>query len=94
MEREAFGNKYMIGRLDAIQQFHVMRRLGVVSSGLASSIVILQKNGGAKKLLESGGEGVDYRFIRFRPPPVEPGKGLPHIRLDRALEFLIGDRLA
>jgi len=44
--------------------------------------------------LESGGDGVDYRFIRFRPPPVEPGKGLPHIRLDRALEFLIGDRLA
>ena len=39
----------------------------------------------------------DYRFLRFRPPapePAEEGSGaLPHIRLDRALQFLIGDRL-
>jgi predicted YcjX-like family ATPase len=40
------------------------------------------------------GEGVDYRFLRFRPPKVAPGQVLPHIRLDRALEFLIGDRLS
>ena len=39
------------------------------------------------------------RFPRFRPPKVtfdaagRPGR-LPHIRLDRALEFLLGDRLA
>ncbi|MBV9975746.1 MAG: YcjX family protein [Hyphomicrobiales bacterium] len=43
--------------------------------------------------------GLDLRFIRFRPPVVsqmELGKErtAPHIRLDRALEFLIGDRLA
>ena len=41
---------------------------------------------------------VDYRFLRFRPPPLEPTEGggfaLPHIRLDRALQFLLGDRLA
>ncbi len=40
----------------------------------------------------------DYRFLRFRPPLLEPGRGdvaaLPHIRLDRALQFLLGDRLA
>jgi predicted YcjX-like family ATPase len=39
----------------------------------------------------------DLRFVRFRPPPVEAGpKGavsLPHIRLDRALDFLLGDQL-
>ena len=39
----------------------------------------------------------DYRFLRFRPPLAEPAKGgiatLPHIRLDRALQFLIGDHL-
>ena len=39
----------------------------------------------------------DYRFLRFRPPPLEPtGSGsvaLPHIRLDRALQFLLGDYL-
>ena len=39
----------------------------------------------------------DFRFLRFRPPRVaEEGieaVTLPHIRLDRALQFLIGDRL-
>jgi hypothetical protein len=33
---------------------------------------------------------------RFAPPrlTLAPGEGPPHIRLDRAAEFLIGDRLA
>ncbi len=40
----------------------------------------------------------DVSIIRFRPPKLER-KGelhvsLPHIRLDRALQFLLGDRLA
>jgi predicted YcjX-like family ATPase len=39
----------------------------------------------------------DYRFVRFRPPALELSAGgpptLPHIRLDRALQFLLGDRL-
>lgn len=39
----------------------------------------------------------DFRFLKFRPPLVEAPAGgepaLPHIRLDRALQFLIGDRL-
>jgi predicted YcjX-like family ATPase len=39
-------------------------------------------------------DGKDYRFVRFRPPAADPAKALPHIRLDRAVEFLIGDRLA
>jgi len=43
------------------------------------------------------GEGTDFRFLRFRPPRLrqegENGATLPHIRLDRALQFLIGDRL-
>lgn len=39
------------------------------------------------------------RFLRFQPPKLERGAdgkrlSLPHIRLDRALQFLIGDRLA
>ena len=42
---------------------------------------------------------IDNRFLRFRPPPVEVtaegvSLSLPHIRLDRALDFLIGDHLA
>ena len=42
----------------------------------------------------------ELRFVRFRPPAI-PSTGaagavatFPHIRLDRTLEFLIGDRLA
>ncbi len=43
-------------------------------------------------------QNADYRFLRFRPPiPVRDAAGhllpLPHIRLDRALQFLLGDRL-
>ncbi|CAN7481075.1 YcjX family protein [Pararhizobium sp. LjRoot238] len=41
----------------------------------------------------------DLSFVRFRPPHIEEtGGGLklsvPHIRLDRAMQFLFGDRLA
>jgi predicted YcjX-like family ATPase len=38
----------------------------------------------------------DFRFLKFRPPLVDAAgaePALPHIRLDRALQFLIGDRL-
>jgi uncharacterized protein len=39
----------------------------------------------------------DFRFLRFRPPRLVPegtdALMLPHIRLDRALQFLIGDKL-
>jgi uncharacterized protein len=47
----------------------------------------------------SDGLATDLRFVRFRPPQLErTAEGLllslPHIRLDRALEFLIGDRLS
>jgi uncharacterized protein len=42
-------------------------------------------------------EKTDFRFLRFRPPQLESqdadGPVLPHIRLDRALQFLIGDKL-
>lgn len=41
----------------------------------------------------------DLRFVRFRPPQLEQTAegltlSLPHIRLDRALEFLLADQLA
>jgi predicted YcjX-like family ATPase len=42
-------------------------------------------------------DGANFRSIRFRPPALEETDdgiaALPHIRLDRALQFLIGDRL-
>ena len=46
-----------------------------------------------------GADGEPLRFVWFRPPRLErTAEGLtlslPHIRLDRALQFLLGDRLA
>jgi uncharacterized protein len=46
-----------------------------------------------------GTERPELRFVRFRPPRLERtaegiSLSLPHIRLDRALEFLLGDQLA
>ena len=37
----------------------------------------------------------DYAVMRFAPAPLSlrPGEGPPHIRLDRAAQFLIGDKL-
>ena len=37
----------------------------------------------------------DYALMAFRPAPItlKPGDGPPHIRLDRAAEFLLGDKL-
>jgi predicted YcjX-like family ATPase len=48
-------------------------------------------------LAQKDGES-DYRFVRFRPPAPklsDDGRPLafPHIRMDRALEFLLGDKL-
>ncbi len=39
--------------------------------------------------------GADYALMSFSPArlTLRPGEGPPHIRLDRAAEFLIGDRL-
>ena len=37
----------------------------------------------------------DYHLMTFAPArlSLRPGEGPPHIRLDRAVEFLIGDQL-
>jgi uncharacterized protein len=50
-------------------------------------------------VLEGAVEPGSLRFPRFRPPVVKPDAlgrpgHLPQIRLDRAMQFLIGDRLA
>lgn len=45
---------------------------------------------GAERWLDA-----DYKVMNFAPAPLtlRPGDGPPHIRLDRAAQFLIGDRL-
>jgi predicted YcjX-like family ATPase len=48
-------------------------------------------------LTAAAARDADYRFLRFRPPRPEMAGGqpmLPHIRLDRALQFLLGDKMA
>jgi predicted YcjX-like family ATPase len=52
-----------------------------------------------EELLKDGAREPLIRFVRFRPPRLERSPSgatlsLPHIRLDRAIQFLIGDRLA
>src|SRR3954470_10795298 len=53
--------------------------------------------GGFRGLSSSPSEKADYRFLRFRPPLLQregsDEPALPHIRLDRVLQFLIGDKL-
>ena len=53
--------------------------------------------GAFRGLASASAEKTDYRFLRFRPPQLESSGVEPptlrHIRLDRALQFLIGDRL-
>lgn len=54
-------------------------------------------DGTFRGLSNSAADQTDFRFLRFRPPLLERTGGeepaLPHIRLDRALQFLIGDKL-
>jgi hypothetical protein len=49
---EVFGHSYSFGSLNAMQQFHVMRRLYAVSAGLGEGFSKLQEKGGAKALEE------------------------------------------
>jgi uncharacterized protein len=47
-------------------------------------------------LTSATAQDADYRFLRLRPPALEDAGGtpmLPHIRLDRTLQFLLGDKL-
>lgn len=51
-----------------------------------------------EQALSRSGDGPLVNFMRFRPPDkLTPGEAglpiLPHIRLDRAVDFLIGDKL-
>ncbi|MBI5113738.1 MAG: YcjX family protein [Rhodovulum sp.] len=52
--------------------------------------------GGFNGLMASSPDDAEFRFLRFRPPRIERTvdglPSLPHIRLDRVLQFLIGDR--
>ena len=38
-------------------------------------------------------EQFETGFLKFRPPELKSGSEFPHIRLDKALNFLLGDRI-
>jgi predicted YcjX-like family ATPase len=56
-----------------------------------------RERSGFRGLTAATAQEADFRFLRLRPPKLVSVDGgepaLPHIRLDRALQFLIGDRL-
>jgi uncharacterized protein len=58
---------------------------------------LFKGDGAFRGLSSATTDKTDFRFLRFRPPQLEregaDEPALPHIRLDRALQFLIGDRL-
>jgi predicted YcjX-like family ATPase len=58
---------------------------------------LFKGEGAFRGLSTAAAEKTDFRFLRFRPPRLDRDgtdePALPHIRLDRALQFLIGDRL-
>lgn len=55
------------------------------------------KSNSFRGLASAAQDDADFRFLRFRPPLLETAENgapaLPHIRLDRTLQFLIGDKL-
>ena len=70
----------------------------LLTTGKQAALYAGDLPGDPAKLLAAGGQdwlAGDYRIMQFAPPELtlKPGMGPPHIRLDRAVEFLIGDRL-
>jgi uncharacterized protein len=74
-------------------------RLGdEIFDGVAEAAVFPGDLPETAKAALSDSKGLDLRFLRFRPPMVDRNpdgrlKPLPHIRMDRVLEFALGDRM-
>jgi predicted YcjX-like family ATPase len=89
----------MEGESTGFETFDGAGETAVFPGDLPDDPVALFHTGGPgfKGLTTASPSDADYRFLRFRPPSL-PRAGtitptLPHIRLDRALQFLLGDRL-
>ncbi len=77
------------------ESFDGEREVALFPGDLPADPEAALSSGGFRGRLD--GPDADLRFVTFRPPLSEPapwGVRLPHIRLDRALEFLVGDALA
>jgi predicted YcjX-like family ATPase len=81
------------------RQFDTSREIAVFPGDLPAEISALFDSGeirGASSTA-AGLQTGEFQPVRFRPPALEQTADgipvLPHIRLDRALQFLVGDRL-
>ncbi|MEP9378134.1 YcjX family protein [Aquabacter sp. CN5-332] len=73
--------------------FDGIEEVALFPGELPSSPDVLFETGAAGFRGLSSGDA-DFRFLRFRPPAgIGTDAPLPHIRLDRALQFLLADRL-
>ncbi|MDQ0453837.1 YcjX family protein [Rhizobium paknamense] len=87
----------MEGETIGRERFDGKRKTAVFPGDLPRDISLLF---GGKKGREVDTQDLpDLNIVRFRPPELEETGGgitlsVPHIRLDRALQFLLGDRLA
>ena len=87
----------LAGERVGIDTFDGETEIATFPGDLPSDPDALFGGGQAFRGLSAASENTDFRFLRFRPPKLEHKGGeepaLPHIRLDRALQFLIGDKL-
>jgi predicted YcjX-like family ATPase len=77
------------------QVFDGVEEIAVFPGDLPDDPEVALRAGGYRGRAASEDAG-DIRFVKFRPPRLSPERGvvqLPHIRLDRTLEFLLGDAL-
>ncbi|HEY0293326.1 MAG TPA: YcjX family protein [Hansschlegelia sp.] len=77
------------------QSFDGEEEIAVFPGDLPADPEIALRSGGYRGRAVSEADG-DLRFVKFRPPllsATDRPAPLPHIRLDRTLEFLIGDAL-
>ena len=82
------------GERSGSQIFTGEEEVGVFPGDLPGDPDVALSPGGYKGRAETG-EG-DVGILKFRPPKFEGDAAkpqLPHIRMDRVIEFLIGDKL-
>lgn len=87
VEQEGEGIRAVRGRL-ADTGKEVALDPGELPPDPAPVLAAARAAGGGENWLDGA-----FEVMNFAPPRLHSGEGLPHIRLDRALEFLIGDHL-
>ncbi|MFV0474932.1 MAG: YcjX family protein [Pikeienuella sp.] len=90
VEQEGAGLRAVRGRLAETGREAALDP-GELPADPAAVLAAARASGGGEAAGWLDGE---FRVMDFAPPRLTKGEGLPHIRLDRAAEFLIGDRLS